>query len=487
METTGYKRLINCIVPVTACNLKCHYCYIGQMNDFHGEIKPLPYSVADIAYALRPERMGCYCNMNLCALGETLLAPYIVQLAEKLAQDGHFVTLVTNGLLNRKIEEICALSSDVQSHIFFKFSFHYLELKSKNLIDAFFNNILIVRNSNCSFTVELTVNDESIPYIEEIQNLCLKRLGAACHVIESRNQTTDGLIRLTRLPVGEHLDAWRPFDSDLFAFQETTYEMKRHEFCYAGDWVLSFYLESGNILTCFGGGNLLGNLYVSPDEPFHAAAVGSNCPWPHCYPSYAVMTSGAIPSLSTPCYAQMRNRVCLDKSEWLKPAVKDFFSMQFRDSNTEYSPLKKAYLNALMSLEYKNPHKRDFTINGDELKSTLIRQGWKTLAIYGRGEREEFLLETLKRAGVRVLFTVDSDFQLGPMTVSFSSRIKQAVKYRIKRLLSMRQAVLLNRYDRWPRVDAVIVLDYPIFDRIKHTLPPKKAERLIPLTELVQQ
>lgn len=487
METTGYKRLVNCIVPVTACNLKCHYCYIGQMNDFHGEIKPLPYSVADIAYALRPERMGKHCHFGLCGMGETMLTPYIVDLTFELARMGHFVALVTNGTITKRILEIATLPCHIQTHIFIKFSLHYLELKRLKLLETFVSNVTAIMQSGCSFTIEMTVNDEMIPNIQAVRAFCCKHFGANCHVIESRDQTSSDLPRLTKLPVDEHLKAWDCFDSPIFQLQAETFERKRTEFCYAGDWIINLFLENGDFYPCLGGGNRLGNLFEFPEEPLHPAAVGANCPWPHCYPAHVCLTSGVIPSLQTPCYAQMRNRVCQDGSEWLKPSVKNFFSLQFRDNNEEYSPLKKAYLNALMSLEYKNPHKRDFTINDGVLKRTLIRQGWKTLAVFGRGAREEFLLEILKQAGVRVLFVVDSGFQLDPMTVSFFGRIKQAVKYRLKRLLSMRQAVVLNRYDHWPRIDAVIVLDYPNFDRIKHTLPPEKAKRLIPLTELVQQ
>lgn len=39
------KRIINCVVPITVCNFKCHYCYLGQTNSFDTNIPKLEYSV----------------------------------------------------------------------------------------------------------------------------------------------------------------------------------------------------------------------------------------------------------------------------------------------------------------------------------------------------------------------------------------------------------------------------------------------------------
>ena len=50
--TDKIKRFIECIVPVSACNLKCHYCYIIQNNCRLNKIPKFEYSAEHIAKAL---------------------------------------------------------------------------------------------------------------------------------------------------------------------------------------------------------------------------------------------------------------------------------------------------------------------------------------------------------------------------------------------------------------------------------------------------
>ncbi len=405
MFESGYKRLINCIIPVTACNLKCPYCYIGQLNDFHHEIKSLPYSIAYIVHALRPDRIGRYCNINMCAMGETMLAPYIVEFTKQLTDLGHYVSIVTNGLITKRIEEICALPSRNTDHVFFKFSYHYTELQRQELFDTFNENVNRVKNSPCSYTIELTVNDASIPLIPQICKDSQQNFGAYCHVIESRDQTNSEYPRLTKLPTDVHLEKWHPFQSPLISFQDETYNVKRREFSYAGDWIWSFMLETGDCYTCFGGGHKLFNLYEDPDAFVHPVAIGEQCFEAHCYASHVLMTSGAIPSYQTPCYAQVRDRTCLDGSHWIKPSFQRFFGMQFRDCNHEYSHEKKLYINALMAMEYGDQSYVQPKELPNILSKALCKQGVTKVGIYGSGTQRQFIISLLKKQKkIRVAF-----------------------------------------------------------------------------------
>lgn len=72
------KRFFECFVPVTACNLKCGYCYVIQRGNRSMDIPQLKYTVSQIGKALSKERLGGVCYFSLCGAGETLMADQII-------------------------------------------------------------------------------------------------------------------------------------------------------------------------------------------------------------------------------------------------------------------------------------------------------------------------------------------------------------------------------------------------------------------------
>ena len=246
------KRLINFVVPVTACNFRCHYCYVGQEGRNTGELGQLQYSPEHIQRCMSVERWGGVCHINICGLGETLIPEYTLDLTRRMLENGHYVSVVTNGILSNRLQAFCSFPLEYRQRLFIKFSFHYLELLHQELLEEFFRNVCLIRDNGCAFSVELTVNDETIPYITEIQKICRKEVGADCHVIESRNNL-DGFSRLTKLPESKHQKVWFTFHSKLFDYQQTLWMEKRREFCYAGDWVCSLNIGSGWLMPCFSG------------------------------------------------------------------------------------------------------------------------------------------------------------------------------------------------------------------------------------------
>lgn len=52
------KIFIECLLPITACNIKCHYCYVAQRHNRLMKRASLPYSPEKMAKALRKERLG---------------------------------------------------------------------------------------------------------------------------------------------------------------------------------------------------------------------------------------------------------------------------------------------------------------------------------------------------------------------------------------------------------------------------------------------
>lgn len=334
------KRYVECYVPITTCNLKCHYCYITRQEKWKDEIVPIGHSPEEMVKALSKKRLGGTCLINLCGGGETLLCPQIAETVKAFLQEGHYVMLVSNGTVTKVLEQIAAFPKELLKHLTFKFSYHYLEHHRLGLTERFFANIKMMRDAGCSFTLEVTPNDELIAHIEEMKAEVLRYLGALCHVTIARNDIVPSIPILSELPEEEFYRIWEQFDSPLFDFKRTIFGKHQEHFCYAGEWSVYVHLGTGVMTQCYEG-RVLDNIYENTDRPLHFEAVGHRCKTAHCYNGHSFLSLGDIPELDTPTYAELRNRESGDGKEWLNEEVKAFLSGKLKDSNKEYSRLKK--------------------------------------------------------------------------------------------------------------------------------------------------
>lgn len=334
------KRFILLEIPVTTCNLRCKYCYITQQKRWKAKLPVFKYNAEQIRKALSVKRLGGVCLFNLCGGGETLLPPEMTNIIRALLEEGHYVEVVTNGTITKRFEEIIAFPPDLLKRLIFKLSFHYDELLRINKLDAFFDNAQRVRKAGCSISVELTIFDELVPEIEKIQEICQDKMGALCHLTIGRNDIDPQISILSKYPVDEYEKIWSTFSSTMLDYKLTTYYVKRKEFCYAGDWSLNIDLGSGKTRQCYKL-RYTQNIFDDIDSPLQFRAIGKCCALPHCYNSHALLTLGLIPSLDAPTYAEMRNRICSDGTEWFEDDVKEFYSCKLCDSNDEYSAMRK--------------------------------------------------------------------------------------------------------------------------------------------------
>ena len=351
------KRLINCFIPVSICNFECGYCYIPQCEGRKKNLMP-QWSVepATVAKALSRKRLGGICFMNICGDGETLIPKEVPQIIIELLKEGHFIEVVTNGTLTNRFEEIFQADPKLLAHLEFKFSYHYEQLKKKNMFNVFWNNVLAAKEHGCSFTVELTPHDELIPYIDDIINDCIDHVGAKCHITTAYNYQ-DNFSLLTKLSREEYLKHWGKFESPMFDFKMSILGQKRKEYCYAGEWLMSVDLASGIAHQCYFG--LSQNIYKNINKPLKWMAIGKHCAYPCCFNGHALMAFGAIPEFAKDInYAMIRNRVCNDGTEWLSPEVKEAFSSKFIESNQPYSAMKKG-INKLIQYTTKIAHKTE--------------------------------------------------------------------------------------------------------------------------------
>lgn len=351
MEPVKMKRFIECFLPSTACNMECEYCYITQNKE--RKVKPIDLEecVSKIGKALAPDRLGGICMINICAAGETLIPKEIITILHDILANGHYVMLVTNGTLTERFRECCDFPEEYRNRLFFKLSFHYLELKKQNKLDLYFSNIKMIQKAGISFTVEVTPDDGYIPYIQEIKEVCIENLGTLPHVTVARDERYRGYPFLSKLPHDEFVKVWSQFDSELFRFKDSIFGIKRKEFCYAGEWGFILNLETGNYSQCYKG-KWLGNLYKNLDKPLHLCPVGHHCPEGHCYNGHAFLGFGLIPELETPDYADQRNRVLDDGTQWLNKSMEQFMRCKLKDANMEYN-LSQKRIADVKSINYK--------------------------------------------------------------------------------------------------------------------------------------
>ena len=323
-------RFIDCFVPVHLCNFRCHYCYILQHKLFENYVKGPDHTPKEFGDALSIKRTGGICLINFCGGGETLLMPGFLDYAYEVLKQGHYIMIVTNGTCFNVFEEIKKWPLDFRERTFFKFSYHYQQLKEKKLIDRFFENIVSLRNLGFSFTLELVPYDELIPFIDDIKSYSIKYLGALPHVTVARDESKAGLPILTSLSAEEYTKTWSTFESKLFDFKYSIFNVKRKEFCFAGHSSCYLSLFNGEMKQCYCS-NKRTNIYSKHFK--FPGPVGKRCSEEHCYNGHAWLTFGNIPQLKTPTFLELRDRKSVFGYNWVNDKMAHIFSQRVNIKN----------------------------------------------------------------------------------------------------------------------------------------------------------
>ena len=334
------KRLIVVNVPIKSCNLKCKYCYITALKENKGGCAKFEYSPEHVGKCFSKERLGGTCIINLTGGGETLIPPEMPQYIYNLLLQGHYLEVVTNGTLTDRFNEIAKFPQELLNHLEFKFSFHYQQLKERKLFDVFFNNVKLMRDKGCSFTIELMPYYEIVSEIPHIIKMCKKELGAVCQITVGRNDLTKEKELLTSMTREEYERIWSVFESNMFKYKLEIFQKKIKNFCYAGLWSLYVDLGTGKTKACYSQ-MYSQNIFENPDKKIKFEPVGKHCRQPYCYNGHAFLTLGIVPEINSPTYADIRNRKCDDGTEWLKKDVKEAFSSKLSSANEVWSEDKK--------------------------------------------------------------------------------------------------------------------------------------------------
>ncbi len=324
------KKYIDCIVPVEICNLKCSYCYLGNNYKKSNQDKHYP-SIDYIARALSPYRLGGIALINFCGDGETLLCKELVPIIEALVNQGHYISLVTNGTVTKAIEDILKLNIDLQ-HVFFKFSFHYLELKRLNLLDLFVQNVNMAALAGCAISIEITPSDELIPYIDEVKNFSLEKFDALPQISVARDESVREFKILSKLSEKEYRQIWGQFDSPMFDFKFAEVGKKRFSNCMAGVWSLQLNIETGDLYKCTHN-PWIDNIYQDINRPINLEPVLDKCCLSYCFNCHSYLALGTIEGIETPTYYEIRDREKRDGSHWVNDKMKNIFEQKLYINN----------------------------------------------------------------------------------------------------------------------------------------------------------
>lgn len=345
------KRFFECLVPTTACNIKCSYCYIIQENRRKNEKAHFLYTPQHIGKALSLERLGGVSLISMTAAGETLLPVEIPEITHEILKQGHFVNITTNGTISKRFDEILNFDKDSLSKLHFSFSFHYLELLRTNKITAFFENIRKVRRAGCSFILQINLCDEYIPYWEDIKQISLNETGALPQVALTRDESyvgSGGEFRILTENIENYQKIGNEMNSPLFDFTCKNFMVKRKEFCYAGEWSAKLNLGTGEMTGCYGNG-IHQNIFEDLTKPIIFRAIGNNCCFQYCFNSSHFMALGVIPELHIPSYGDLRNR---REASWYSKEMAQFLSEKLYEDNIEYTFWKKEKINLEMKFRH---------------------------------------------------------------------------------------------------------------------------------------
>lgn len=333
------KRIILLQVSTTICNFRCHYCYLTVRKDFErGKQVEFKYSPEHVGKALSKERMGGICYINICAAGETLLAKNIKNYILELLKDGHYCEVVSNMTVTPVLNEICKWDKKLLSHLEFKCSLHYLELKRKNLLDAFAKNVKMCWEAGASTNIELVPHDELIPILDEIKNYSMANFGALPQLTIARRDDTRGIEKMTNLSEEEYNKVWGQFDSTFWKFKMGIFGKKRTEFCYAGERLIDVDLATGDTTQCYCT-KCTQNVFEKLNRPINFLPYGKGCAFPHCFNGHSLLSLGCIPDFCDTTYAELRDRVRKDGTHWLQKEFFDFISQKLDNENPRLSSI----------------------------------------------------------------------------------------------------------------------------------------------------
>lgn len=355
MDDNKIKMAITAYVPGTMCNFRCKYCYISNCVDEHLEKPSYDYPLETMIKAFNPKRLNGIAEITVISGGETLIDNTVVPFIHGLLKFGHVVTVVTNLTLNNRIDELLDLPEEYLKRLIVKGSLHWQELKRLNKIDDYFNNMNKVLKKGASSYPFLVLSEDYIPYLEEINQTCIDRIGALPHctpsiVFDDKKLSNDGKIHTAPECTEEFVTKMNKiFNSEIFktSVKFLNIDVKK-VFCYAGAWSFGINLKNGDMIKCHNcpvEANFFKNIKKMPK----LEAIGNNCQITNCALQYNFVADGLIPEIKgIPTYGQM-----LARPELINEEVRNLLDIKFSDIYKQYDILQQENISSQVNKKFQ--------------------------------------------------------------------------------------------------------------------------------------
>lgn len=356
------KRFINMTIHTQGCNLNCDYCYLRYYKyKNEKEIRALRYPLETVLKACSVQRLGV-CHIIIIGDGETLLPVDITDIVCGLIENGHYVTIITNGTITERIKEIVEKLKDknMVSHLEFSLSLHYLELKRLGLLSVFAENVRYLKENHVSVRLNFILGPSVLGMADEVKAYCRERLGMKTSVGIARKDVNGSNELLADCPEEEYFKIGDSFESYLFEQQKQRYKQRCYineekKFCYAGKWSFCLDLTIGLYSQCAGIDRLEYNFFERLEEPLVLEPVGKTCKMPYCACGFAD-SHNLIPE---GCHYGWQNN---PMNEELWCITEEMCHAKYADlslTNEEYTDEEKEHCN-LVNKEYE--YKRGISV-----------------------------------------------------------------------------------------------------------------------------